>query len=88
MDMDRIKTVIDLMREHELSEFSIEEPDLKLTLKRGGAQPAMMMAAPQMMAPAAAPAPAPAAAAAAAPAPAPEDVLLLREIRDALNKRA
>ena len=61
MDIDRIKTVIDLMREHELNEFAIEEPDFKLTLKRGGA--AMMMA-PQMMAPAMAP------AAAAAPAPA------------------
>ena len=63
MDIDRIKTVIDLMREHELNEFAIEEPDFKLTLKRGGA--AMMMA-PQMMAPAMAPA----AATAAAPAPA------------------
>lgn len=62
MDIDRIKTVIDLMREHELNEFAIEEPDFKLTLKRGGA--AMMMA-PQMMAPAMAPAAAP------APAPAP-----------------
>ena len=64
MDIDRIKTVIDLMREHELNEFAIEEPDFKLTLKRGG--PAMMMA-PQMMAPAMAPAaakPAPAAPAA------------------------
>ena len=57
MDMDRIKTVIDLMREHELTEFAIEEPDLKLTLKRGGAMPAMMMAVPPLMAPAAAPAP-------------------------------
>ena len=57
MDIDRIKTVIDLMREHELNEFAIEEPDFKLTLKRGGA--AMMMA-PQMMAPAMAPAAAPA----------------------------
>ncbi|NCA82510.1 MAG: acetyl-CoA carboxylase biotin carboxyl carrier protein [Opitutae bacterium] len=64
MDMDRIKSVIDLMREHELCEFSIEEKDLKLSLKRGS--PAMMMA-PQLMAPAAAPAPA-AAAPAAAPA--------------------
>ena len=67
MDIDRIKTVIDLMREHELNEFAIEEPDFKLTLKRGG--PAMMMA-PQMMAPAMAPAAAPAPAAAAKPAPA------------------
>ena len=63
MDIDRIKTVIDLMREHELNEFAIEEPDFKLTLKRGGA--AMMMA-PQMMAPAMTPAAAPAAPAASA----------------------
>ncbi|HAL92810.1 MAG TPA: acetyl-CoA carboxylase biotin carboxyl carrier protein [Verrucomicrobia bacterium] len=60
MDMDRIKSVIDLMREHELCEFAIEEKDFKLSLKRGS--PAMMVAAP-VMAPAAAPAPAPAAAA-------------------------
>ena len=68
MDIDRVKSVIELMREHDLNEFAIEEPDFKLTLKRGGAAPTMMMA-PQMMA-AAAPAPAPAAAPAAAPAPA------------------
>ena len=68
MDIDRIKTVIDLMREHELNEFAIEEPDFKLTLKRGG--PTMMMA-PQMMAPAMAPAAAPAAAAASAAPAAP-----------------
>ena len=73
MDIDRIKTVIDLMREHELNEFAIEEPDFKLTLKRGGA--AMMMA-PQMMAPAMAPAAAPAPTAApAAPAAAADDGL-------------
>ena len=73
MDIDRIKTVIDLMREHELNEFAIEEPDFKLTLKRGGA--AMMMA-PQMMAPAMAPAAAPATAPApAAPAASADDGL-------------
>ncbi len=73
MDIDRIKTVIDLMREHELNEFAIEEPDFKLTLKRGGA--AMMMA-PQMMAPAMTPAAAPAAAPApAAPAASADDGL-------------
>ena len=70
MDIDRIKTVIDLMREHELNEFAIEEPDFKLTLKRGGA--AMMMA-PQMMAPAMAPAAAPAPTAAPAAPAAPAD---------------
>jgi acetyl-CoA carboxylase biotin carboxyl carrier protein len=65
MDMDRIKNVIDLMREHDLSEFAIEEKDFKLSLKRGG--PAVMMSAPMM---AAAPAPA-TAPAPAAPTPAP-----------------
>jgi acetyl-CoA carboxylase biotin carboxyl carrier protein len=44
MDMDRIKSVIDLMREHELSEFSIEDQDFKLSLKRGSPG----MAAPLM----------------------------------------
>ena len=72
MDIDRIKSVIDLMREHELCEFAIEEKDFKLSLKRGS--PAVMMAVPQQMAaapaaPAVAPAPAaPAAAPAAAEA--------------------
>ena len=68
MDIDRIKSVIDLMREHELCEFAIEEKDFKLSLKRGS--PAVMMAVPQQMAAApAAPADAPAPAApAAAPA--------------------
>lgn len=46
MDMDRIKSVIDLMCEHELSEFSIEDQDFKLSLKRGS--PGMGMAAPLM----------------------------------------
>ena len=53
MDLDRIKSVIDLMRTHELSEFAIEEPDFKLALKRGTG---MIVAAP-MMAPAAVAAP-------------------------------
>jgi len=76
MDMDRIKNVIDLMRENELNEFAIEEKDFKLKLKRGGEPMAMMP--PQMMAPAmpaasaSAPAPAPAPA---ADAPAPEENL-------------
>lgn len=70
MDIDRVKTVIELMREHDLNEFAIEEPDFKLTLKRGGAAPAVMMAPPQMLAPATAPAPAAPAPAAAPAAPA------------------
>lgn len=68
MDMDRIKNVIDLMREHELCEFTIEEKDFKLSLKRG--HPGMMMAAP-MMGGSMPPAPAPA----APPPPPPEEEL-------------
>ena len=72
MDIDRIKSVIDLMREHELCEFAIEEKDFKLSLKRGSG--AVLMAAPMaQMAPAAsAPAAAPAPA---APAPAKDEGL-------------
>ena len=73
MDIDRIKSVIDLMCERELCEFAIEEKDFKLSLKRGS--PAVMMSAP-LMAPAAAPAAAaPAAAAPATAAPAADDKL-------------
>ena len=64
MDLDRIKSVIELMREHELNEFAIEEKDFKLSLKRG----AQIVAAAAPMAVAAAPVPAAVAAAAAAPA--------------------
>lgn len=72
MDMDRIKSVIDLMREHELCEFSIEDKDFKLSLKRGS--PGMMMTAPmmgagQMALPQATQAP-------AAPPPPPEEELI------------
>lgn len=75
MDIDRIKSVIDLMCAHELCEFAIEEKDFKLSLKRGS--PAVLMApsmVPPAMAPAAAPAPA-TTPAAAAPAPAADENL-------------
>ena len=67
MDLERIKSVIDLMSENDLCEFSIEEKDFKLSLKRGGVAP-VVYAAPGVasgVAPAAAPV---AAAAGAAPA--------------------
>jgi acetyl-CoA carboxylase biotin carboxyl carrier protein len=69
MDLERIKSVIDLMREHELNEFSIEDKDFKLSLKRGGqmAMTGMPMMPSQM-------APAPAAAAPAAEAPAEDNL--------------
>ena len=71
MDLDRIKSVIDLMREHELSEFAIEEKDFKLSLKRG-VPGGMGMAAPLPMA---APAPVASVPAAAVSAPAPDEGL-------------
>ncbi|NLG34040.1 MAG: acetyl-CoA carboxylase biotin carboxyl carrier protein [Lentisphaerae bacterium] len=67
MDLDRIKNVIELMREHELNEFAIEEKDFKLSLKRGGGM--AMMPAPMMMAGSTGPVASAPAAAPAAPAP-------------------
>lgn len=77
MDLDRIKNVIELMREHELNEFAIEEKDFKLSLKRGGGA-VTMMPSPMMMpglAGGAAPAPAAAPAAPAPEAPAADENL-------------
>lgn len=73
MDLERIKSVIDLMSENDLCEFSIEEKDFKLSLKRGGVAP-VVYAAPggaSGVAPAAAPVAAAAGAAPAAAAAAP-----------------
>ena len=70
MDLDRIKSVIELMREHELNEFAIEEKDFKLALKRG----AQVVAA---AAPVAVAASAPAASAAAPAAPAEENLVAI-----------
>lgn len=66
MDLERIKDVIGLMREHELHEFAIEEKDFKLTLKRGS--PLAMMPAVPTSAAAVPAAVAPVAPAAEAPA--------------------
>ena len=37
MDFDEIKQILDMMREHELSEFELERDDFKLRLRKGGA---------------------------------------------------
>jgi acetyl-CoA carboxylase biotin carboxyl carrier protein len=68
MNVDAIKQILDLVREHELTEFELEQAGVKLRVRKQGAAPAA--AAPA--APAAAPAlaiPAPIPAAAAAPVP-------------------
>ncbi len=65
MNLDDIKQILDLVREHELNEFELEQDGLKVRVRKGGTAPAV--AAPAPAAAAAAPAPAPAAA---PPAPA------------------
>lgn len=67
MDVDKIRELIELMVDNDMSRIEIEEGDLHILLRRGQPVIASAVAAPQPAAPAAAPAPA-----AAAPAPAPE----------------
>jgi len=70
MDVDAIKQILDLVREHELTEFELEQGGVKLRVKKQGAvPPAPAPAAPQLApipAPALAPVAVPAAVAAAA----------------------
>jgi acetyl-CoA carboxylase biotin carboxyl carrier protein len=74
MKIDDIKNLLELVREHDLAEFELEQDGLKLRVRKAG--PEVVVAAPApapvMMAhaPAAAPA-APVAVPSAAPAPAP-----------------
>ena len=61
MDLDKIKKVIDLINENDLTEFTYEEHDkYKICLKKGGDAPAVIAApaaVPVAGAPAAAPSP-------------------------------
>src|SRR5690349_2249066 len=74
MDLDQLKQILELVREHELSEFEIEHEGLRLKIRKDAAGalvattatplPTVVVAAPPAVAaPAAAPAPATAAAA-------------------------
>ncbi len=74
MDLRKLKTLIDLVSESNISELEITEAEGKVRIVKAGAAGQMQAGTPMMMmahAPAAAPQPAPAAAA-AAPAPAAE----------------
>jgi acetyl-CoA carboxylase biotin carboxyl carrier protein len=73
MDLDQIKKILDLVREHELSEFEIEHEGLRLKIRKdaNGAHVVTHAAAPLPAHAAAAPA-APAPVAASAPAAAPD----------------
>jgi acetyl-CoA carboxylase biotin carboxyl carrier protein len=64
MNVDEIRQIIEMMREHDLLEFELEQGDVKLRLRKGGA--VMHAAAPQSVQPAAPPI-------AAVPAAAPPD---------------
>ena len=80
MDIDQLKQILDLVREHELSEFEVEHDGLRLKIRKdqGGALiatstgplPAVVVAAPAVAAPGAAPAAVAAQAAGAAASPA------------------
>jgi len=67
MEIKDIKRIVQLMKDNDLTEFSMKDDDIELAMKRGSDQQIVMAAAPVAMAPAAA-APVAAAPAAAAPA--------------------
>lgn len=79
MELDQIKAIVGMMKENDLSEFSMESDGLKIRIKRGpeGFQQTVTVAAPAP-APVAAPAPVPVApppvGAAAAPATPPAGI--------------
>jgi acetyl-CoA carboxylase biotin carboxyl carrier protein len=68
MNLDDINQILDLMREHDLSEFELEREGFKIRVRKGGQQVAV---APAAMVPVAMPAAAAVAPLAAAPGPAP-----------------
>jgi acetyl-CoA carboxylase biotin carboxyl carrier protein len=48
MDIERIQRLIDLMKQSGVAELSIEQPDLKISIKRGGAPAKGAHAAPDI----------------------------------------
>src|SRR6478672_5686680 len=78
MDLDQLKRILELVREHEISEFEVEQDGLRLKIRKDAAGSVVAMPAPAtlpavVMAAAPAVAPAVAAAAPAAPSAAPTD---------------
>jgi acetyl-CoA carboxylase biotin carboxyl carrier protein len=78
MDLDQLKRILELVREHEISEFEVEQNGLRLKIRKDAAGPVatplpaalptVVMAATPAVAPVVAAAAAPAAATAATPA--------------------
>jgi acetyl-CoA carboxylase biotin carboxyl carrier protein len=71
MTPKELKQILQALVEHGVSELTLETPDYKLTVRRGGE--VQMVAVPQVAAPVPAPAPVPVSAPAPAPAPAPAE---------------
>jgi acetyl-CoA carboxylase biotin carboxyl carrier protein len=73
MDLDQLKQILDLVREHDLSEFEIEQGGLRLKIRKdaSGTTVATLPIAVSPAATAASPAAAPAASSLSAPAAAP-----------------
>ena len=69
MDFEQLKQILDLVREHELSEFEVEQDGLRLKIRKDASGAFVQVPVQHVHAPAA-PAPAAPAAPAAAPAPA------------------
>jgi acetyl-CoA carboxylase biotin carboxyl carrier protein len=72
MDLDQLKQILDLVRQHELTEFEVEHDGLRLKIRKDAAGPAAAVHAVPIASGAPAPAaPPPSAVAPAAPAAAP-----------------
>ena len=72
MEIKEIKRIVELMKNNDLTKFSMKDEGFELTLRRGGDQQVVVAAAPAAVAPVAA-APAPVAAAPAGEAPAADE---------------
>ena len=72
MEIKEIKRIVELMKNNDLTKFSMKDEGFELTLKRGGDQQVVVAAAPAAVAPVAA-APAPVAATPAGEAPAADE---------------
>ena len=57
MEIKDIKRIVELMKNNDLTEFSMKDEDIELAMKRGGDQQIIMAAAPAGMAPVAAASP-------------------------------
>lgn len=72
MEIKEIKRIVELMKNNDLTKFSMKDEGFELTMKRGGDQQVIVAAAPAAVAPVAA-APVPVAAAPEGEAPAADD---------------